>query len=166
MPSLREDDMRIDKEDLEVITARPGYSVATVGKITQLTTFAEIAAQSENQASTDGIVVRKPNKYHAQPTIVNGIRYASKKEAQFAAELDLRKKAGEVSFWLRQVPFDLTIGRYFLDFMVFTERFEGMRGQSRPFFVEYVEIKGRDLPMGKRKRLETEKLYGIHITVV
>lgn len=118
----------------------------------------------------------KPHKYHAQPTEQNGRRYPSKKQAQYAADLALRKAAGEISFWLEEVPFLLPgvytdkRGRqrravYRLDFMVFYPETDcGGCWSSRP--VMWIEIKGKDLPQGKLKRLQVEALYGIHIVVV
>lgn len=42
------------------------------------------------------------NKYNAQKTVYNGVTYASKKEANKAAELDYLKNAGEVLEWRGQ----------------------------------------------------------------
>ncbi len=145
-------------EDLEEIMKRPAMQEANPSLVAG-SSSGRTTVQPANAGSSPAPA--KPQKYHSRPTVYNGIRYHSQKEARFAAELDLRKKAGEVQFWLRQVPFDLTIGRYFLDFMVFIHRVKTER-----WAVEFIEIKGRDLPMGKRKRLETEKLYGIKVSVV
>ena len=132
------------KDDKELAEYMKNNPQLQVGGITQLT-------QAPASAPTP-----KPHKYNAQRT--NG--YASKKEAKYAEELGLRQKAGEVRFWLRQVPFDLPGGsRYFLDFMVFRESASGTH-------VEFIECKGMDLPMGKLKRRQVEALYGIHVTVV
>ena len=135
-------------EDLEEIMKRKAMKDANpqlqVGRITQLT------------QSPAPVPVFKKHKYNAQRT--NG--YASKKEAKYAEELGLRQKAGEVWFWLRQVPFDLPGGsRYFLDFMVFRESASGTH-------VEFIECKGMDLALGRLKRKQVCEIYGIHITVV
>ncbi len=99
---------------------------------------------------------RATSKYHAQRT--NG--YASKKEAQYAADLELRQKAGEVWFWLEQVPFILPGGtKHRVDFMVFYVFYDRQEW-------ELIEIKGRDLPMGRMKRKMVEDLYSVTITVV
>lgn len=59
-------------------------------------------------------------KYHNQPTVVDGIRFDSKREARYFEQLKLRKHTGEVSHWLRQVPLHLPGGtRYVVDFLVF-----------------------------------------------
>ena len=97
------------------------------------------------------------HKFHARPTEFEGHRYASKKEAQYAQELGLRKRAGEVLFWLEQVLFRLpgsTIHR--VDFMEFWT--DGT--------VHFVEVKGFDTPMGKMKRKMVEAEYPIEIEVV
>jgi hypothetical protein len=111
----------------------------------------------------------KPNKYHA----VRTGHYASKREAQYADELVLRKKAGDIGFWLEQVrmplPGEYTDKRghkrqaaYLLDFVTFS------LAPNEPglWRIEFVEVKGKDLPMGKLKRVQTEELYGISIAVV
>ncbi len=49
----------------------------------------------------------KAHKFGAQPTVHEGVRYDSKKEAKRAGELDLLKRAGEVAFYLRQVRFPI-----------------------------------------------------------
>lgn len=60
--------------------------------------------------------------FRAVPTEVDGIRYDSKAEAKRAAELAILERAGEVRWWLRQVPVD--VGEpgvdlpYRLDFLV------------------------------------------------
>lgn len=62
-------------------------------------------------------------KYHVAPAperMYNGILYASKKEATFARHLDLQVRAGEITYWLRQVPFPLPGNTtYRADFVIF-----------------------------------------------
>jgi hypothetical protein len=116
------------------------------------------------------------SKYNAVRT--NG--YASKKEAEYAEGLAAAKAAGDISFWLEQVPFKLPGGsKYLLDFVVFTLVPKTARAEHLlmvdkidraelhwAFDVRFVEVKGRDLPLGKLKRRQTEELYGIKIEVV
>jgi hypothetical protein len=65
----------------------------------------------------------KQNKYHvssAPDRTYKGVVYDSKKEASKATELDLCVQAGEIAFYLRQVPFDLGAGvKYVADFVTF-----------------------------------------------
>ena len=60
------------------------------------------------------------HKYHAKPTVYDGIHFDSKKEAARYLELKLLQKAGDVLFFVGQIPFDLPGGvRLRLDFAVF-----------------------------------------------
>ena len=58
--------------------------------------------------------------FRAVPTVVDGVRYDSKSEANRAATLELLRKAGEVRWWLRQVTVRLGCpeNRYRVDFVV------------------------------------------------
>jgi hypothetical protein len=99
------------------------------------------------------------NKYH---NIRTG-HYSSRKEAKYAAGLALRKKAGEISFWLEQVPFQLPGGIvHRLDFAVFINASD----DSACYCVHWIEVKGKDLAMGRLKRKQVEEIYGINIEVV
>ena len=102
------------------------------------------------------------NKYHVadkEDRTYNGRIYHSKKEASFAAELDLRVKAGEIDFYLEQVPFRLPGGIvYCLDFMTVAE--------DDAIVNHYYEVKGFKVRLGEMKRKQTIALYKIHIEVV
>jgi hypothetical protein len=50
---------------------------------------------------------RRVNKWGARQAVYKGTLYHSQKEARYAAELDLRIKAGELKSWKRQVPYRL-----------------------------------------------------------
>lgn len=52
------------------------------------------------------------NKYKAKKTLFNSRLYASKKEAQRAAELQLMEKAGVITNLQEQVPFELIPAQY------------------------------------------------------
>lgn len=94
------------------------------------------------------------HKFNAKPTEYDGRRFDSKKEARYAQGLDLRKKAGEIIFYLRQVPFDLPGGvKYRIDFVEFHT--DGT--------VRFIDVKGYDTPMGKAKRKMVEDLYPVKI---
>ena len=103
------------------------------------------------------------NKFHAKTTEADGIKFGSKKEARIFRELQARQHNGEIKFFLLQVPFLLPgktdSGRrfkHYLDFMAI--RSDGG--------IEYIEVKGRDLELGKMKRRQCEEIYGINIEVV
>jgi hypothetical protein len=77
------------------------------------------------------------NKYNNTPQLYNGNRYDSKKEAEFAKELDLRVKGKDLKSWERQVKIPLTVNgkhitNYYIDFKL----------TNKDGSIEFVEIKG------------------------
>jgi hypothetical protein len=97
------------------------------------------------------------HKYNAKPTIVDGIRFDSKKEAEYYVELKLRVSQGEVKFFLRQVPIHLTGGvRFIIDFQEFHA--DGT--------VHFVDVKGVQTAVFKIKKTQAEALYPITIEIV
>lgn len=57
----------------------------------------QLAKKTRMEEITDEENVEKKSKYSSAKTDVDGIRFDSKKEAEFYAELKLREKAGEIS---------------------------------------------------------------------
>lgn len=101
----------------------------------------------------------KPNKYHNHPTTVDGIRFDSKKEARYYEQLLIRKKLGEVSYFLMQVPLRLPGGsKYVVDFVTF---FTDPGKQP-----DYVDVKGRETQVFRLKKREVEHHYPIRIRCV
>jgi len=99
----------------------------------------------------------RAGKYNAEKTITDGIKFDSKKEARRYSELALLKKAGEVSWFLRQVPFDCGGGvKYRLDFMIFWTSGE----------VTFEDVKGFKTATYKMKKKLVESKYPIEITEV
>lgn len=97
------------------------------------------------------------HKFKAQRTENDGIKFDSKREARYYDELKLRQRAGEVIFFLRQIPFDLPGGvKHRVDFQEFHS--DGT--------VHFVEIKGYDTKEGKARRKMVESLYPIEIEIV
>jgi len=97
------------------------------------------------------------HKFRAKPSDEDGIRFASKKERAYYRLLKIRVQNGEVLFFTRQTGFDLPGKvRHFLDFVEYWS--DGT--------VHFVEVKGRDLPMGKLKRRQVEALYPITIEII
>lgn len=87
----------------------------------------------------------------------NGIRFPSKLEANYYKQLMLRQHAGEVVFFLRQVPFHLPGNvRYVVDFVVFTAEGD----------VIFVDVKGMKTPEFIMKKKLVEALYPVEITVL
>ena len=94
------------------------------------------------------------HKFNAVRTEYDGIRFDSKKEGRYYLELKLKKKAGLVLFWLRQVGFDLPGNtKYRCDFQVFMT--DGT--------VEFIDVKGMRTPQYILKRKQVEALYPITI---
>jgi hypothetical protein len=65
---------------------------------------------------------KKQNKYGNKSAEYNGHVYHSIKEANYAAELDLRVRAGELREWQRQIPIELRVNDqkicvYTIDFL-------------------------------------------------
>lgn len=95
------------------------------------------------------------HKFHAIPTEYDGIKFASKKEAKRYQQLLLLIKAGEVLFFLRQVPFHLPGNiKYLCDFVIFWANGE----------VTFEDVKGIKTPMYILKKKQVEALYPINIT--
>lgn len=65
---------------------------------------------SEQKARDLGIVPTKGTKYHSQKVEVDGIIFASKKEARKYNELKLLKRAGEIKDFELQPEFELQPG--------------------------------------------------------
>ena len=53
--------------------------------------------------------MKRPSKYKNVPTVVDGVRFDSKKEARRDAELKLLERAGQISMLHRQRSFDLMV---------------------------------------------------------
>ena len=82
---------------------------------------------------------KKPNKYRAQPTMLNGRRYASKKEAARAADLILLRQGHQIAGFAEQVEFALPGGiKYRADFVLLnfdgTYTIEDTKGVQTPEF--------------------------------
>jgi len=100
---------------------------------------------------------RVRHKFHSIPTESDGIKFSSKKEARYYQTLKLRQAAGEVLFFLRQVPFHLPAQvKYVVDFQEFHA--DGT--------VHFVDVKGMETPTFKAKRRMVEALYPIKIETV
>ncbi|TKB53290.1 DUF1064 domain-containing protein [Ferrimonas aestuarii] len=101
--------------------------------------------------------LRPKSKYGAKPTVVDGIRFDSKKEANYYLQLKARVKAGEVLTFLRQVPFHLPgKTKYAVDFLEFHA--DGS--------VHFVDVKGMITPTYKIKKRQVEELYPVTIEEV
>ena len=97
------------------------------------------------------------HKFRAKPQELDGIKFASKKEAKRYLELKMLQASGDVLFFLRQVPFHLQGGvKYVADFLVFWSNGE----------VTIEDVKGLKTPMYNTKKKQVEVAYPITITEV
>lgn len=94
------------------------------------------------------------HKFRAVRTELDGIKFASKKEAKEYQRLMLLKQSGEVLFFLRQVPIHLPANvRYVLDYLIFWANGE----------VTFEDVKGMKTAMYILKKKQVEALYPIKI---
>jgi hypothetical protein len=106
------------------------------------------------------------SKYRNKSSVYDGYYYASKLEAGFAKELDLRLKAKDIKSWRRQVKIDLRvydqhICNYYIDFEI----------THNDDSIEMVECKGLEMDLWKMKWKLTEAIFNkerpdIKLTVV
>lgn len=150
MPTLSEDELQRMLRDNPLLHVQQSLQGLRKG----------MKAKKDSRILADTV---KPTKYKAERTEYNGVFYHSAKEAKFAQELDLLKKAGEVDFWLRQVPFQLTETTYRMDFVTFAVA-QGY--ELGAWDVHFYEVKGFRHPVGELKRKQCQSLYGISIEVV
>ncbi len=97
------------------------------------------------------------HKFNAIRTEIDGIKFASKKEGRYWADLVLARKAGDLLFALRQIPISLPGGiTYRVDFLEFWAN-----GECR-----FVEVKGHKTRVYINKKKQVEALYPIKIIEV
>jgi hypothetical protein len=115
---------------------------------------------------------KRPHKYGAKPTVVDGIRFASMKEARRYGELKLLERAGEIRGLHLQPRYTLyvsplpphhringpceEVGSYIADFGYFDRRGDHI--------VE--DVKGFKTPLYRWKKRHVEAQYGITIREV
>lgn len=97
------------------------------------------------------------NKYGARKTEYAGVMYDSKREAEYAHELDLRVRAHDIVSWQRQVKYpmvvnDKLITTYVADFVI-------TLGNGH---IEIVDVKGVETPVFKLKAKLLDALYVQH----
>jgi hypothetical protein len=119
------------------------------------------AAAYHEMRADDACPRQKKRKWKNKPQVyvspLNGERtYHSIKEAKYAAQLDAQVARGEILSWIEQVRFSVPNGKHVIDFLLFLpdEKYR------------LVEVKGRDLPLGKLKRATVERDYKVKVSVV
>lgn len=122
--------------------------------------------KSANSIGKSLKALQKPkNKYGAIPTIVDGIRFHSKKEAEYYNQLKIMKVSGTIDFFLRQVPYPLPGKiKYYADFVTFknAKSFLGID----TYEVRVIDVKGRDTRVSINKRKQVEEIYKLQIDIV
>ena len=98
------------------------------------------------------------SKYRAIPTTIDGIRFASKREAYYYSQLKLMQRAGEVIYFRPQPKFKIDIEgfhicNYFADFEV----------MLKSGIVEFWDVKGVLTPVYKLKKKLVKAIYNIDI---
>ena len=119
----------------------------------------------------------RPHKYRAKPTTVDGIRFASMKEAKRYGELKLLEKAGEIWDLELQPKFPLSVpsttGTMMGAAKALAGTFNGRIGEYRGDFAYHdrsgrvvEDVKGFKTPLYKWKRKHVMAQYGIEIREV
>lgn len=112
---------------------------------------------SEVEAVAGGTGTKRANKYGNTVVHVDGIRFDSKREARYYERLKLRVLAGEVSYFLRQVPIHLPGGtKLVVDFL--EAHVDGS--------VHFVDTKGRETAAFRIKQREVHHHYPFRIELV
>lgn len=94
------------------------------------------------------------HKYKAISIVLDGIKFASKKEGNHYYNLKMLQKNGDVLFFLRQVPFFLPGNvKYVCDFMVFWKNGD----------ITFEDVKGYKTTLYITKKKLVESLYPIKI---
>lgn len=100
----------------------------------------------------------KSSKFGNHPTYVDGIRFASKREARYYEQLKLLKFSGEIRGFTHQVSLPLPSGkrRMIIDFMVI----------NMDSSIRWIDAKGHPDPQWSVKKDELEFSLGITIETV
>lgn len=100
---------------------------------------------------------RQRHKFYARPQELDGLRFDSKKEAEYYRKLKLRQSAGEIVMFLRQVPLHLPGGvKLVVDFQEFHA--DGT--------VHFVDTKGVMTESWMAKKRIAESIYPVEIEIV
>lgn len=105
----------------------------------------------------------KGNKFHAKKTVVDGIRFDSKRESEVYSDLKILERDGEISGFKRQHEFKLIVngdfvGKYTADFAFFDHRQDGK--------FRVWDVKGVQSREFRRARKLVKALYQIDVEVI
>jgi hypothetical protein len=104
------------------------------------------------------------HKYGAKSTTVDGIRFASQKEAQRYQGLKLLERAGEIENLVLQPSFTLDVGNAAAPIGKYKADFEYFDKRTNQLVVE--DVKGFKTPLYRWKKKHVEAQYGIRIVEV
>lgn len=124
--------------------------------------LADLSPKAQAQAGEQIRAQQKPSKYRNVKTVLDGITFASKREAIRYAALKLEEKAGRIRELVPQAPFVLKvsghkIGTYIADFIYF---------RDAKLVVEDVKSPASKTPVYRLKAKLMKALYGIDIVEV
>lgn len=101
----------------------------------------------------------KPAKYRAEPTMVGGIRFASKREARHYQQLRLLALRGKIAYLETQVPFPCRVnGKHVCTYVADFVYEDPVR--------HVVDAKGVRTRLYRLKKKLVEALYGLKIEEV
>lgn len=107
--------------------------------------------------SENKVLKVRRHKFKAKPINDNGKHFDSTLEYKYSKHLELRQRAGEILFFLRQVRFDLPGNvKFYLDFVLF----------KADETVEFHEVKGVMTPLSQLKINQVEDIYPIKIKII
>ena len=112
---------------------------------------------------------KKKHKYKAKPTSVDGVRFASKKEANRYFELSLLEQSGKIRNLQLQPRYDFFIGNKPVSYesgrcAYYKADFAYEQGPDWQEIVE--DVKGYDTALSRLKRALVEAMYNIKITII
>lgn len=148
---MNDQTQQISKADLDRLF--PKASQSTLAR-----NLGSIAPQQQVPTTVETHTQRE-HKYRAQPTVVDGIRFASKRESERYAQLKLLEKAGDITHLLLQPKFPITVNgivvcKYVADFSY----------RRRPNVI-IEDVKGFKTPIYRLKKKLFEACYpGLKIT--
>lgn len=108
---------------------------------------------------------KRGNKYNAKRTLIDGIWFDSKLEAGRYRELKALQGAGDVAWFICQVPFRLPGGIiYRADFLVVWHSHPSLPRGSPGVTVE--DCKGARTRVSINKIKQVEEIYGINVQLI
>jgi hypothetical protein len=125
---------------------------------------------------------RKPHKYHAQATTIDGIKFASKAEGRRYSDLKLLERAGEISGLELQPEYPLVIPRLvdgkLTNVAVRIRSAKRPNGTRTKYTADFryqdkrtgrqvvEDVKGVDTTASRLRRAVVECIYGIEIVLI